>query len=580
MVALSVAVIGGGPGGMLFCHALETRRRVLMEQGDDDDDAGLANLPTVTCFERAPAPGGVWRSERTFVMKEEKKESEVVQLPTTNMYEALWTNGPKENIEFFDYTFDEHFGGHAALPVYMPRQPVLEYMVGRVTKHCPDFFDKYMKFNTNVESVRHDEITSKFEIVTRNVLTGREQMEQYDKCIWAGGENGRPKMPTSMTNMLRSGGFAGRIIHSSDSASFESDVKGKRILMIGGNYSAEDLALMAIKVNADKVYVSSRNKNNAISWTKAWPHNIVEFLQEQIPVRVTENGQCIQFSKAEWAFPDICIPGENVETEIRDVDTIIFCTGYLPNLDMLDTELRQAATKDVNLKLPVPEEWKMKQNALTAELGDVAPEDVRWINSSVTYPHLYRGLSIDNPHMMFITTDLDNPLHGIDVCCWLLLRFITGSRKIPSKEEMVRQNEQDALIPMNNPFWRYWMDKNYFEAFNAKFSEQSRLKEFESEHADIYMRFLARAAQEAEYPLSFGTFDELNETAKTIMKHDWLSYDHRAKLTAEDAENRRTFRDCKDSGAFRSIFTGTQAAPLKCLWLDIADADDESIITQ
>jgi len=37
--------------------------------------------------------------------------------------EALWTNGPKEAIEFFDYyLFDEHFD--CPLPVYMPRQPV------------------------------------------------------------------------------------------------------------------------------------------------------------------------------------------------------------------------------------------------------------------------------------------------------------------------------------------------------------------------------------------------------------------------------------------------------------------------
>jgi hypothetical protein len=30
--------------------------------------------------------------------------------PSTNMYEALWSNGPKEAIEFADYTYDQHFG--------------------------------------------------------------------------------------------------------------------------------------------------------------------------------------------------------------------------------------------------------------------------------------------------------------------------------------------------------------------------------------------------------------------------------------------------------------------------------------
>jgi len=157
--------------------------------------------------------------------------------------EALWTNGPKENIEFFDYTFQQHFG-ETPLPVYMPRQPILEYMIGRVTKHCPEFFEKYMKFHTSVESVSYIESESKFEIVTRNVLTGEKITGEYDKCIWAGGENGRPKMPASMVNMFQAGGFAGRVIHSSDTANFEEDVKGKRVLLIGGGYSAEDLACM------------------------------------------------------------------------------------------------------------------------------------------------------------------------------------------------------------------------------------------------------------------------------------------------------------------------------------------------
>jgi len=73
----TVAIIGAGPGGMFFCHALETMRRKLTEEGEE---AALANLPVVTCFERAPGPGGVWRSSRTFAAaaadSEEKKTSE------------------------------------------------------------------------------------------------------------------------------------------------------------------------------------------------------------------------------------------------------------------------------------------------------------------------------------------------------------------------------------------------------------------------------------------------------------------------------------------------------------------------
>jgi len=65
----TVAVIGCGPSGMFFLHALATQRK-----------QGQENLPVVTCYEAASQAGGVWRSERIG--------------NTTNMYEALWTNGP------------------------------------------------------------------------------------------------------------------------------------------------------------------------------------------------------------------------------------------------------------------------------------------------------------------------------------------------------------------------------------------------------------------------------------------------------------------------------------------------------
>lgn len=147
-------------------------------------------------------------------------------------------------MEFFDYTFEEHFGADAKLPVYLPRQAVLECMMARCTKKCPDFFEKYMQFNTSVVSVKYE--NSKFQVITKNALTGEEQTGEYDKCIWSAGENGRPLMPSSLLNLFREGGFQGRVIHSSDTADFEADCKGKRILMIGGSYSAEDLALMYV----------------------------------------------------------------------------------------------------------------------------------------------------------------------------------------------------------------------------------------------------------------------------------------------------------------------------------------------
>ena len=593
-------MIGGGPAGIFFCHAVETQRRKMMNEGNEA--AVVASLPVVTCFERAPGPGGVWRSERTFAAAgdtEEKKMSETYPrsmasfdyknannatagAPTTNMYEALWTNGPKECIEFFDYYLDEHFDH--PLPVYMPRQPVLEYMIGRVTKNCPDFFEKYVQFNTSVEFVRYGDDKRKFKISTRDMLTGEEVVEEFDKCIWAGGENGRPKLPEAMLKMFREGGFSGKMIHSSDTADFENDVKGKQILLIGGSYSAEDLALMAVKCSAEKVYISSRQHDNVVSWTSAWPYNKIEVLEAQTPVRVTEDGRCIQFAKTWWKWPNQYVPYDQIQTEVRDIDTIIFCTGYQPNFGMLDENLRTAVKKDADLQLSVPKEWKMMPNKLTEFIGDVEAGDCRWINSVVGYPGLFRGLSINNPNMMFIVTSVDNPLVGIDVDSWLLLCFIMGWNKVPSAAEMMKQNGQDAMDQMNNSYLRYCMDENYAKAYDDVHFKHPEHRETmlrlymesKSQHYEYYWRILARSMQEAKYPVSYGSYDELNETARTLIKYNSLSYYHRASLVADDKEKGKTFRDCVDSDQFRSIFTDDKAVPLKHRWLDI-DANDESV---
>jgi len=586
----SVAVIGAGPGGMLFCHALERHRRELKDKGDE---AALANLPSVTCFDRASGPGGLWRFEHTTTSPPDTaaegnanfKGNDKPSMHSSNMYEALWTNSPKEGIEFFDYTYDEHFGGHA-LPVYLPRQAMFEYLTGRVTKHCPDFFERYMKFNTSVESVRFMEERNKFEIVTKDMLTGETIMEGYDKCIWAAGMNGRPMMPESLMRTLREGGFSGRIVHSSDTANFEEDVKEKTILLIGGSFSGEDLALTAVKCGVRKVYISSRN-DNVVSWTGAWPYNKVEVLEGQLPIRVTENGRCIQFAAAECVQSEDYVPGEEeVQTELRDVDTIIFCTGYLPNVGMLGEDLKQALCRDENPELLIPKDWTMAPNSFTEVLGDIKPADDVKVFGSI-YPGLYCGcISIQNPGMMFMAFEFENTLFGIDVSAWLLMRVVTGLRELPSAGDMLKKEKDAALHALNNPGFRCLMDKNYIEAVEENWenlpgrlqSKHEWLDEAQTDYEEnMDVRMLARYIAEAEYPVNFGSVDELNETANAYMAFDRMTRDHRSQLTEEDAVDGKTYRDCSDGGDIVSIFTGTPAVPLKCRWLD-ADAGDSAIL--
>ena len=49
-----------------------------------------------------------------------------------SMYRYLWSNGPKECLEFADYGFEEHFGKPIAS--YPPREVLWDYTKGRVEK--------------------------------------------------------------------------------------------------------------------------------------------------------------------------------------------------------------------------------------------------------------------------------------------------------------------------------------------------------------------------------------------------------------------------------------------------------------
>ena len=44
------------------------------------------------------------------------------------MYKHLWSNGPKECLEYPDYTFDDHYG--KAIPAFPPRLVLRDYMEG------------------------------------------------------------------------------------------------------------------------------------------------------------------------------------------------------------------------------------------------------------------------------------------------------------------------------------------------------------------------------------------------------------------------------------------------------------------
>ena len=87
-----VAIIGAGPSGLAQLRAFQSA------------EAKGAEVPEVVCYEKQEDWGGLWRyTWRTGT-------DEAGDPCHASMYRYLWSNGPKEGLEFADYTFDEHFG--------------------------------------------------------------------------------------------------------------------------------------------------------------------------------------------------------------------------------------------------------------------------------------------------------------------------------------------------------------------------------------------------------------------------------------------------------------------------------------
>ena len=82
------------------------------------------------------------------------------------MYRYLWSNGPKECLEFADYSFDEHFG--KPIPSFPPREVLQDYILGRVSKGN---IKSKIKFNTRVTNTVYK--NDKFEISYQDKEIGR-----------------------------------------------------------------------------------------------------------------------------------------------------------------------------------------------------------------------------------------------------------------------------------------------------------------------------------------------------------------------------------------------------------------------
>eukprot|EP00171_Calliarthron_tuberculosum_P004374 IDg4374t1 len=176
------------------------------------------------------------------------------------MYRYLWSNTPKECLEFADYTFEEHFG--RPIPSYPPRAVIFDYIKGRVEKAD---VRKCIRFNTVVRHVTYDDASSTFSIRAHDLANDKEYAEDFDFVVVASGHFSTPNVP----EFEGFDTFSGRLLHAHDLRD-ALDFKDKDVLLIGTSFSAEDIGSQCWKYGCKSVTVSHRTAPMGYDWPDSW----------------------------------------------------------------------------------------------------------------------------------------------------------------------------------------------------------------------------------------------------------------------------------------------------------------------
>lgn len=285
-----VAIIGAGPSGLALLHAFKSAKQ------------SGAEIPEVVCFEKQENWGGLWNyTWRTGL-------DEYGEPVHGSMYRNLWSNAPKECLEFSDYSFEEHFG--RPIGSFPPRVVLFDYIEGRIRKAN---VREWIRFLSLVRRVTYDNSSEEFTIVAHDLVKNHEYSETFDHVVVAVGAESTPNIP-SFDGFTT---FGGRILHAHDFRDAR-EFKGMDILIVGSSYSAEDIGLECWKFGCKSVTVTYRTAPMGHTWLDNW---------REVPLLQGLDNNLARFKDSTTAH----------------VDAIILCTGYRHHFPFMEEKLRLRA---------------------------------------------------------------------------------------------------------------------------------------------------------------------------------------------------------------------------------------------
>ena len=171
----------------------------------------------------------------------------------------------------------------------------------------------------SVKNVQFNKNTKTFTVSVKDLVKGEEYSQEFDRVIVASGHFSTPHVPTFPG--IES--FNGRVLHAHDFRNAR-EFTGKRCLLVGSSYSAEDIGLQLYKFGAKNVTMSWRTQPMGFHW----PETMKE---EELLIKV--DGNTCYFKNG----------------HVEDFDSLILCTGYRHNFPFMAPEHRLEATNIFNL---------------------------------------------------------------------------------------------------------------------------------------------------------------------------------------------------------------------------------------
>lgn len=387
MTKKQIAIIGAGPSGCSVLHAFRNHQ----DQFE------------FTVFDKQSQMGGLWNfNPETHI----GKNGEPVH---NGMYRQLWSNGPKECLEFPDFTFEDCYGKE--LPSYPPRAVVYNYLRTRYERDMKDLMDESIKFETVVRNVTFSDETQKFSLNYVDLKEGTadnrtiiEQKDHYDYVFVCSGHYSDPNMIT----INNQNNFKGQILHAHNFRN-GADYKDKTIITIGSSYSAEDIASQCYKLGAKMCYLAAREKPADSTWANyKWPKD--RMLATGMISDFDKDGSTVYFETSD-RYPKV---------SAENVDAVILCTGYKHNYQFVDQSLRLESEE------------------------------------SLYPPNLYKGLFWnDNPKMVYMGTQSQWYTFTFFECQALFAReVLLGNIPLPTSKSERSENIDHWLDKMDNHIYK------------------------------------------------------------------------------------------------------------------------------